>query len=152
MKVSKKSDYALRALISLAENPEVLHSIRELALKNDIPKRFLEHIMLDLKDAGIVKGIPGRIGGYSLALKPQDISMGRVIRLFDGMLSPIACVSQREYEHCSQEGKCKFRRLFLEIRNHVAKVMEQSTLYDLITLAPVEQKEVTSAFSWDYSI
>ena len=142
MKVSKKSDYALRALVTLAENYGSHLSIRVLSQENDIPKRFLEQIMLDLKNAHFVEGIPGRDGGYILSKPPSEISVGNLIRFFDGMIAPIGCVSQLHYESCSQEKKCKFRRIFLEIRNYSARLMDKLTLADLIKFSPVTEMEV----------
>ena len=129
MKLSMKSDYALRVLVTLVEHygggpiP-----IRELARRNDVPKRFLEHIMLDLKAQGWVRSVPGRDGGYVLAKAPESIAMGEVVRHFDGVIGPIACVSTSHYERCSQEPVCRFRRVLLEIRNFTARLMDQSTL------------------------
>ncbi|ERP30875.1 RrF2 family transcriptional regulator [Chitinivibrio alkaliphilus] len=144
MKISKKSDYALRALMTLAADAhtDTLHTIRDLAQINDIPKRFLEHIMLDMKNEGWVKGIAGRDGGYQLNIPPSRLTMARVIRLFDGTLSPINCVSSTEYEKCSQESTCRFRRLFLEIRNMSTEMMEQATLSHLLNKKPVTISEV----------
>ena len=88
MKVSRKSDYALRALMTLVgrfgKGPV---SIRELAEVNDVPRRFLEHIMLELKAHGVVKSIPGRIGGFELAKRPEEITMGQIVRFFDGLIA-----------------------------------------------------------------
>ena len=143
MKVSKKSDYALRALTYLAENPNLNYvSIRKIAEANDIPKRFLEHIMLDLKDKGWVKGLTGREGGYCLAADPKSISLGAVIRHFDGMVAPINCVSVQEFKACSQEVKCRFRRFFLELRNYTANLMDSCNLLTLATMSPVAENEV----------
>ena len=84
-------------------------SIRELAEQNQAPKRFLEHIMLDLKSQGWVASVPGKNGGYRLAQAPEQIRMGQVVRYFDGLLAPINCVSVSQYEPCSQEPVCRFR-------------------------------------------
>lgn len=143
MKISKKTDYALRALVTMAEGGNELLSIQRIAQVNDIPKRFLEHIMLDLKNLGVVKGIPGRLGGYELAQPPQDIKIGSIIRYFDKMLAPLPCVSVKEYEHCSQETTCRFRRLFLQIRNHTAKLLDSCTLQMLLEFQPVTELEVS---------
>jgi Rrf2 family protein len=142
LKVSKKSDYALRAMVTLAEDPNSLYPIRVLAEMNDIPKRFLEHIMLDLKNAGFVVGISGRDGGYCLAKHPSEIKVGMILRFFDGMLAPIECVSTRKYEHCTQEKKCKFRRFFLDIRNYTARLMDRISLLELIKMDPVDNSEL----------
>ncbi|MFO0000065.1 MAG: RrF2 family transcriptional regulator, partial [bacterium] len=120
MKLSRKSDYALRALFSLVANQnERPVSVRELAEWNDIPRRFLEQIMLELKSQGWVQSVPGRDGGFLLAKPPSAITMGEVVRHFDGILAPIACVSTSHFEPCSQEGTCRFRRIMLDVRNYV---------------------------------
>uniref|UniRef100_A0A7C2PID0 Rrf2 family transcriptional regulator n=1 Tax=Schlesneria paludicola TaxID=360056 RepID=A0A7C2PID0_9PLAN len=143
MKLSRKSDYALRALVTLAErNGEGPVSIRELAEANDVPRRFLEQIMLELKGKGIVRSVPGRIGGFELALAPEFITMGRIVRIFDEMLAPIPCVSTTHYESCSQETHCRFRRVLLDIRNYTAKRMEEATLAAIVAGPPVERHEV----------
>jgi Rrf2 family protein len=144
MRLSRKSDYALRALVTLAEQPGRVISIRELAEVNDVPRRFLEHIMLEMKAKGIVRSIAGRVGGFELAQPPEHITMGRIVRLFDEMLAPIPCVSATHYEPCTQEPRCKFRRVLLDIRNYTARRMDEATLATLIALQPVEKKEVFS--------
>jgi Rrf2 family protein len=143
MKVSKKADYALRALFSLVEHyDEGPISIAELAKQNDVPKRFLEHIMLDLKSQGWVSSSPGKKGGYILAKSPSAIQMGRVVRYFDNLLSPIQCVSVNQYKRCSQEPTCRFRRVFLRIRNDTATLMDQANLASVFAGEPVRITEV----------
>jgi len=143
MKLSRKSDYALRALFHLVAHPgQVPISIREIALKNDIPRRFLEQIMIDLREKGWVKSIPGRDGGFILAKSPTEITMGEVVRHFDGILSPISCVSTTHYEPCSQESVCRFRRVLLEIRNYVVKKMDSATLAYVFSGSVVAREEV----------
>src|SRR3954462_12988213 len=119
MRASKKTEYALRALMTLVDHYGGFPgSIRELARCNDVPKRFLEQIMWDLKAQGWVTSVAGIRGGYLLAKKPEKITMGEVIRHFDGILAPVGCVSVTGYERCSQEPTCKFRRVFLDVRNY----------------------------------
>jgi Rrf2 family protein len=143
MKLSRKSDYALRALVTLAGRVDRGHmSVRELAELNDIPRRFLEQIFLELKAKGIVRSIAGRIGGFELAMPPEAITMGRVVRIFDEMLAPIPCVSATHYEPCSQEGVCRFRRVLLDIRNYTVKRMEEATLASIAAQPPVVRREV----------
>ncbi len=142
MKLSKKSDYALRAMMTLASEPGRLFSIRTIAEINDIPRRFLEHIMLDLKNQGWVKGIPGRDGGYILAIEPSELTVGSIVRYFDEMLAPIECVSVKAYCKCSQEQSCKFRRLFLNLRNQAASVLDSTTVADLQSFEPVTTQEL----------
>ncbi len=145
MKLSQKTDYALRALFTLVEH----HGrgpipIRELARRNDVPKRFLEHIMLDMKSQGWVSSLAGKKGGYVLSKSPDKITMGQVVRHFDGVLSPIACVSASHYERCSQEPVCRFRRVLLDIRNMTTRFMDEATLATVFEGPPVTRKEVFS--------
>ncbi|HXC34846.1 MAG TPA: Rrf2 family transcriptional regulator [Candidatus Acidoferrales bacterium] len=147
MQVSKKTDYALRALFTLVEHYNGTPiPIRELARRNDIPKRFLEQIMLALKAKGWVESLAGMRGGYVLAKNPSKITMGEVVRHFDGILAPIACVSLSGYKRCSQEPVCRFRRVFFDIRNYVTEVMDRSTLAEVAKGAPVSKQEVWAGF------
>lgn len=145
MKLSRKSDYALRALFGLIANDgQGPISIRELAERHDVPKRFLEQIMLELKSKGWVRSIPGRDGGFVLAKTPEQITMGEVVRHFDGVLAPIGCVSITDYEPCSQEAVCRFRRVLLEIRNFTAYRMDAATLAAVYAGPVVTREEVFS--------
>jgi Rrf2 family protein len=147
MWVSKKTDYALRALFTLVDHfGGSPIPIRELARRNDVPKRFLEQIMLDLKAQGWVESTAGIRGGYMLAKSPSKITMGEVVRHFDGILAPIDCVSVAGYKRCSQEPVCKFRRVFLDVRNYVAGIMDKATLADVAKQTPVTQREISAGF------
>lgn len=147
MKLSRKSDYALRALVYLTLNrTRGPISIRELAAENDIPKRFLEQIMLEMKSKGWVVSAAGRIGGFKLAKEPDAITMGQVVRHFDGVLAPVWCVSVSHYEPCSQEPKCRFRRVLLDARNYVSMLMDQATLSKVALGAVVTRTEVFSGY------
>ena len=138
MNVSRKTDYALRALTSLAANPQEPQSIRRLAQANQIPKRFLEQIMLQLKDQGWVEGTQGRLGGYHLTVSPHELTVGMVGRFFDGMLAPISCVSVYQPTHCPLQETCTFRDLFLQIRNNAADLLDKTPLSALTS--PAENK------------
>jgi len=143
MKLSMKTDYALRVLFTLVEH----HGggpipIRELARRNDVPKRFLEHIMLEMKAKGWVDSTAGKYGGYLLAKSPEKITMGEVVRHFDGVLAPIGCVSVAHYRRCSQESVCRFRRILLDARNYVARLMDRATLTAVFQGLPVQTHEV----------
>ena len=147
MQLSMRTDYALRALFTLVEhhggNPI---PIGELARRNDVPKRFLEHIMLDLKARGWVESRPGKRGGYLLKKNPAKITMGEVVRHFDGYLAPIACVSVTDYKRCSQESVCRFRRVLLGARNMVAELMDSTTLADVLKGSPVADAEIAGLY------
>jgi Rrf2 family protein len=148
MWVSKKSDYALRALFTLVEHyGGAPIPIRELARRNDVPKRFLEQIMLALKAQGWVDSTAGIRGGYFLAKAPDRITMGQVVRHFDGILAPIDCVSVAGYQRCSQEPVCRFRRVFYDARNYVANLMDQASLAEVAKGAPLTKKELATGFA-----
>lgn len=147
MQLSMRTDYALRALFTLVEHYGGKPiPIGELARRNDVPKRFLEHIMLDLKERGWVESSPGKRGGYVLNRPPGKITMGEVVRHFDGYLAPIACVSVTDYRRCTQEPVCRFRRVMLSARNMVAHLMDNLSLADVMRNHPVETAEVTGLY------
>jgi Rrf2 family protein len=147
VRVSKKTDYALRALFTLVDHfGGAPIPIRELARRNDVPKKFLEQIMLQLKAQGWVDSVAGIRGGYLLAKNPSKITMGEVVRHFDGILAPIDCVSVTGYKRCSQESLCKFRRVFLDARNYVAGVMDKATLAEIAKHSPVTKREISAGF------
>jgi Rrf2 family protein len=107
-----------------------------------VPKKFLEQIMLAMKKRGWVDSLPGLRGGYFLAKGPDKIRMGEVVRYFDGILAPIACVSISGYKRCSQEPVCRFRRVFLNARNYVTDLLDHATLADVAKGLPVSRPEV----------
>lgn len=145
MKLSKKTDYALRVLFTLVEHyGQGPIPIRELARANEAPKRFLEHIMLEMKAQGWVDSASGKRGGYVLAKSPGKIRIGQVVRHFDGVLAPIGCVSATCYRRCSREPVCRFRRVMLDVRNHVARLMDSATLESTFQGQPVADEEVFS--------
>ncbi len=147
MRVSKRTDYALRALFTLVDHYGGQPiPIRELARRNDAPKRFLEQIMLALKSQGWVDSSAGIRGGYFLAKHPNKITMGEVVRYFDGILAPIDCVSVTGYQRCSQESVCRFRRVFYEARNYVASLMDRTTLAEVAKGLPLSLREVSTGF------
>ncbi|QEL16342.1 RrF2 family transcriptional regulator [Limnoglobus roseus] len=143
MKLSRKADYALRVLVTLVERAGAGPiSMTELARRNHVPKRFLEHIMLDLKSSGWVGSSTGRTGGYVLTSPPERITLGQVIRHFDGVLAPIGCVSATAFEDCSQSNCCRFRRVMLDVRNMVANYLDNVTLAQVVVNQPVADRHV----------
>jgi len=137
MKVSKKGEYALRALIDLGVAAEVgrpLIQVSELAESERIPSKFLEQIMQLLKEAGFVESRRGKYGGYRLARPAQKVTIGQVVRLIDGPLAPIGCVSQTAYEKCScpDETHCGLRMLMLDVRNAIASILDRYSLADVV--------------------
>lgn len=145
MRLSRKADYALRVLIALVDRRgDGPISMTTLAKQNDVPKRFLEHIMLDLKSQGWVESTPGRTGGYVLACSPDAVTLGHVIRHFDGVIAPVGCVSVSDFEACSQAATCRFRRILLDIRNLTAAHLDNATLAQVARNKPVTEQEVYS--------
>jgi Rrf2 family protein len=147
MRVSRRTDYALRALFTLVDHyGGAPIPIRELARRNDVPKRFLEQIMLDLKSQGWVDSVSGVRGGYVLGKSDDKITMGQVVRYFDGILAPIDCVSVTGYTRCSQEPVCRFRRVFFDARNFVASLMDRATLADIAKGSPLSHRETAAGY------
>ena len=156
VKVSKRGEYALRALIDFGLAQALgrpLLQVSELASKEDLPVKFLEQILMQLKTAGYLESRRGKHGGYLLARPPENISIGQVIRLIDGPLAPIACVSQTAYERCScpDEEHCGLRMLMLDVRNAITNILDRYTLADVveITVRKLRKNKMPLPFSLD---
>ncbi|GAB4461918.1 MAG: Rrf2 family transcriptional regulator [Anaerolineales bacterium] len=138
MRLSKRGEYGLRAMISLAEaqknSPTGMTQIREIAQKEQIPAKFLEQILLALKNAGLVHSKMGIGGGYYLAKPADEITLGQVFRVLDGPVAPIRCVSQMAYEPCGcpDEATCGLRMVMGDVRNAIANILDQTTLAAVI--------------------
>ena len=134
--LSMKAKYGLRALLYLARQPDhVPVLISELAEKEEIPKKFLELILLELKNHGVLQSRKGKGGGYFLCRNPQAIFLGQVIRVLDGPLAPIPCVSQTAYmkcQECKDEKTCGIRLVMQEVRDATAKILDSTSLADMI--------------------
>jgi Rrf2 family protein len=153
MKISKRGEYALRALIDLGIASELgwpMLQVSELATKEKLPIKFLEQIFTQLKTAGYVKSRRGKFGGYSLARPMNRIKFGAVIRLIDGPLAPIRCVSQTSYARCScpDEVHCGLRILMFDVRNAISTILDRYTLADIvaITLRKYRRDKITPPF------
>ena len=134
MRLSRRSEYGLRALTDLARTePSVTVPLATLARRNNLPPKFLEQIMATLKRGGIVRTTLGAHGGYALADDPATVSVGRVIRLLDGALAPLGCVSLRYYEPCScvDEAACPLRDVMLDVRDAMLDILDRETLAGL---------------------
>ncbi len=154
MKLSKKGEYALRSLINLGIAAEVgrsLVQVSELAENEQIPGKFLEQIMQALKEAGFVASERGKFGGYRLAKPAGKITIGEVVRVLDGPLAPIGCVSQTAYEKCTcpDEAHCGLRMLMLDVRNAIAGILDRYTLADVVevTLRKLRRDHLPLPFS-----
>lgn len=137
MKVSKRGEYALRALIDLgiaAESGQPLLPAQEIVARENLPKGFLDQILMQLRQAGFIATKRGKKGGYYLAKPMDSISLGQIVRLIDGPLAPIRCVSQSKYEKCScpDEATCGLRMVMLDVRNSIAGILDRHTLADTV--------------------
>ncbi len=137
MRLSTKGEYASRAMLELAVHYEnhPLH-IRDISRAQNIPQRFLEQILLQLKRAGYLRSRKGPDGGYYLARPPADINVAEVIRVMDGPLAPIDCVSVTAHEVCPHEKTCSLKWLWKEVRDAVAEILERTTFADLVKWTP----------------
>jgi Rrf2 family protein len=133
--LTAKGKYGLKALVHLAsqEAGETTQS-RDIAKTNNIPKKFLDAILGDLRNAGIVHSKKGPGGGYMLARAPSEITVGQVIRTLDGPLAPIACASRTAYQpcqDCKSVKKCVVRHAMIRVRDATAEILDQLTVADM---------------------
>ncbi|MBL8977324.1 MAG: Rrf2 family transcriptional regulator [Gemmatimonadetes bacterium] len=141
--LSKKSKYAIKALLGLAEHgSDEPMRIADLARQESLPQKFLELILLDLRNAGVVQSRKGKGGGYLLARPAERIMLGQVVRLFDGPLAPVPCASQTAYvpcADCADEATCGVRLAMKEVRDATARILDQTSL------AAVRRKQAAAA-------
>ena len=135
--LSKKTKYAINALVYLAKKKDKSPTlISEIAEKQNIPQKFLEAILLHLKRDGILASKRGKGGGYYMLKKPAEINLADVMRLFDGPIAFIPCVTHNYYEaceECSNESICGIRDVFFEVRNKTVEILKKATLREIIT-------------------
>ena len=137
MKLSKRGEYALRSMINLgiaAKLGRRLLQVTELARSEELPVKFLEQVMQQLREAGFVESVRGKHGGYRLAKPASRIRIGEIVRLIDGPLAPIGCVSQTAYVpcNCPDEAHCGLRMLMLDVRNAITSILDRYTLADVV--------------------
>lgn len=135
MKLSKRSEYGLKALIDLAAyHGQGVMQAPVIAKKHGLSVKFLEQILLDLKRAGIIHSRQGIHGGFYLARPPEEITIGQVVRTLDGTIAPLRCVSKMSYERCTcpDEEFCELRLIMLEVRNAIAGILDNISLADIV--------------------
>ncbi len=134
--ISKKTKYGLQAVLQLAEQfgqGSVL--ISDLAAKQQIPKKFLEQILLELKNVGILQSKSGKGGGYTLSRAPQQVTFGEVIRVLDGPFAPVPCVSKTAYAKCTEcadETTCAIRLVMADVREAVSNILDRTTFSEAL--------------------
>jgi Rrf2 family protein len=150
--ITQKMKYALKALLVLADEaakgqPEPL-TIEEIAKRSDTPKRFLEHILLEVRNAGVIASIRGRSGGYVLIKKPSEVSISELLRTIDGPIAPLPCLSRRAYqrcEDCADEATCRIRKVFAEVFWSYLVMIESLTLQDMLLSGAVADQVIGTA-------
>lgn len=135
--LSKKTRYALKALVVLGKNfGGAPMQISKIASEEHIPKKFLEQILLDMRNAGLLYSKKGSGGGYGLVKDPAEIYMVQVLRLTGGPVALLPCVSLNFYQkcdECSNEATCGVRDVFIEVRNATLKILSETSIADVIS-------------------
>lgn len=135
--LSQKAKYAMRALLYLAQSePEQPVLIGDIAERQQVPRKFLELILLELKRNGLVRSFRGKNGGYTLARQPQEIFFGHVIRLIDGPLAQLPCASKTAYrrcDDCQDEGTCAIRKVLRQVRDASSRILDTTSLADVMS-------------------
>ncbi len=129
--LTKKGKYGLKALVHLSQLPAgQLAFVSDIATANKIPKKFLDAILGELRNAGFVQSRKGKDGGYRLAKPATEIKIGHVVRVLDGPLAPIPCASRTQYQPCDDcdEATCQIRHMMLEVRQAIAGVLDNRSL------------------------
>lgn len=132
--LSMKAKYALKSLIVMAKQEKKMMQAKNIAAEADVPGKFLEAILLELKRRGVVDSKRGIFGGYYLSRPAKEIKVGDVVRMVDGPLAPLPCASVTAYrrcDDCEDEKTCGVRRAMLEVRNAIAGVLDKMTLAQL---------------------
>ncbi|MBF0594493.1 MAG: Rrf2 family transcriptional regulator [Candidatus Omnitrophica bacterium] len=146
MKITHKGDYALKAVLDLAVHYEDgLSTIQAIAQRIDAPSKFLEQVLVELKKGGFIESRRGKIGGYRLAKRPNEITLGEIIRYVDGPLEPIACINN-DYVDCEDLYKCVFRPVWQSV------FQSTSTIVDGITFEDLAKKITAASQAPTYSI
>jgi Rrf2 family protein len=151
VRLSKRGEYGLRAMIALAEpaeksNTPQMMQIKEISLREQISTKFLEQILLTLKNAGLLHSKMGVGGGYYLARSAKEITLGQIFRVLDGPVAPIKCVSQMAYETCGcpDEETCGLRLVMGDVRNAIADILDNTSLADVTKRQNAVRKKIAS--------
>ncbi len=143
MHITYKGDYALKTILDLAlhygNSPVTIH---DLAKRADIPIKFLEQILLDLKRGGFAESRRGKIGGYLLAKVPSKIKLGDVIRFIDGPIEPIACI-EKGYSGCNDVYRCVLRTIWSKVAKATSDIVDNVTLEDLVNNVKTQKETVS---------
>lgn len=130
MRITYKGDYALKAILDLALHEGSIVTIHDLAKRADMPIKFLEQVLLDLKRGGFVESRRGKVGGYLLSKPAAQIKLGEVVRFIDGPIEPVTCV-EKGYSGCSDIYKCVFRKVWYQVTEAISGIIDNITFEDL---------------------
>lgn len=150
--ISKKTKYAFKALIHLAGTPSgqpVL--IADLAKGENIPKKFLEFILLSLRKGGLLQSRIGKGGGYTLALPASKITIGSIVRILEGDIAPVQCLSTTNYtrcEECQDEATCGIRLTMADVNTALSTVLDNLTLADMIERSEAERNKMQNVVNY----
>jgi Rrf2 family protein len=146
MRLTYKGDYSIKIILELAmHHGKGVMTIQELSKKGDVPIKFLEQVLLDLKRGGFVESKRGKKGGYELAKRPDQIKLGEIVRYIDGPTEPIACVSDR-YKGCKEADRCVLRNIWQRVDGAISGIIDNITFEDLA------QQSQRQRLANDYSI
>jgi len=134
MRITYRGDYALKAILDLALHYNNVVTMPELAERAQIPLKFLEQVLLELKRGGFVESRRGKVGGYLLAKPPREIKVGDVVRFIDGTLEPISCL-EKDYAGCGDIYKCVFRPIWQEVSKVTSEIVDNITFENLVNRA-----------------
>ena len=133
--LSKKCKYAIHALVYMAKRAQDQFVVKEISDECNIPRKFLESILLELKRAGMLASKQGKGGGYFLRKTPAEINLAEVVRLFDGAIAAVPCATHKFYESCAEcddEETCAVREAFLQVRNATVEMLKADTIESLL--------------------
>lgn len=142
--LSQRGRYALKALLNLARSNGVSRQVSAVSLEENIPRKFLEAIMSDLRRAELVEGTRGKFGGYRLSRPADAITFGEVMRVTDGPLALLPCASRAFYKRCDDcpdEMACELRRILAKVRNEVSDILDRTTLADALARPPTDLED-----------
>jgi len=140
MKLSSRTEYAVRAMAELA----LMHgsdpvSLREIAARQDIPEKYLEQLFRQLRKAGLINGVRGAQGGYSLAGKPSDITVGDIMRAVDGPIAVCSCAAEGEGDDdCERKPHCAAHPVWARLQSGIVSILDSTTLYDMLAQTPAD--------------
>ena len=143
MKLSSRTEYAVRAMAELA----LMHgsdpvSLREIAARQDIPEKYLEQLFRQLRKAGLINGVRGAQGGYSLAGKPSDITVGDIMRAVDGPIAVCSCAAEGEGDDdCERKPHCAAHPVWARLQSGIVSILDSTTLYDMLAETPADDTQ-----------